>query len=125
MSVLLSGPPGSGRTALAAHLASSCGFPFAKMITADQLIGHSESAKIAKIHAVFEDAAKTPLGIIILDDLERILSYVEAGPNFSNPMLQALLVMVNKPPKVGTFVLFWFFLCPPFFFKNCCFRLAA
>ena len=115
MSVLLSGPPGSGRTALAAHLASSCGFPFAKMITADQLIGHSESAKIAKIHAVFEDAAKTPLGIIILDDLERILSYVEAGPNFSNPMLQALLVMVNKPPKVGTFVLFWFFLCPPFF----------
>ena len=51
-------------------------------------------------HKVFEDAAKTPLGVIILDDLERILSYVDAGPNFSNPMLQALLVMVNKPPKV-------------------------
>jgi vesicle-fusing ATPase len=99
MSVLLSGPPGSGRTALAAHLATSCGFPFAKMLTADQLIGFTERGKIDKIHKVFEDAAKTPLGVIILDDLERILSYVDAGPNFSNPMLQALLVMVNKPPK--------------------------
>ena len=99
MSVLLSGPSGSGRTALAAHLATSCGFPFAKMITADQLLGLTERGKIDKIHKVFEDAAKTPLGIIILDDLERILSYVEAGPNFSNPMLQALLVMLNKPPK--------------------------
>ena len=99
MSILLSGPPGCGRTALAAHLASTCGFPFAKMITADQLIGYSERGKIDKIHKVFEDAAKTPLGVIVLDDLERLLSYVDAGPNFSNPMLQALLVMVNKPPK--------------------------
>ncbi len=99
MTVCLSGPPGSGRTALAAHVAQSCGFPFAKMITADMLIGYTERGKIEKIHKVFEDAAKTPLGVIVLDDLERILSYVDAGPNFSNPMLQALLVMLNKPPK--------------------------
>jgi len=116
MSVLLSGPPGSGRTALAAHLAATCGFPFAKMITADQLIGYTERGKIDKIHKVFEDAAKTPLGVIILDDLERILSYVDAGPNFSNPMLQALLVMVNKPPKVQFHL--HVFLCA-FFVHSC------
>lgn len=106
MSVLLSGPPGAGRTALAAACAQSSGYPFAKMITADMFIGHSERSKIDKIFKVFEDAAKTPLGIIVLDDLERILSYVDLGPQFSNPMLQALMVLLNKPPKeVGRRVL--------------------
>jgi hypothetical protein len=51
-----------------------------------------------------------------LDDLERILSYVDAGPNFSNPMLQALLVMVNKPPKVQFHL--HVFLCA-FFVHSC------
>ena len=38
----------------------------------------------ASIHQVFESAYKSPLSLIILDDLERILQFVEVGPRFSN-----------------------------------------
>ena len=34
-------------------------------------------------------------GMIILDDLERLLEYVPIGPRFSNTMLQTLQVCVR------------------------------
>jgi vesicle-fusing ATPase len=37
---------------------------------------------------VFEDAYKSPLSIVILDDIERLLEYVAIGPRFSNAVLQ-------------------------------------
>ncbi len=37
---------------------------------------------------VFEDAYKSPMSIIILDDIERLLEYVAIGPRFSNAVLQ-------------------------------------
>merc|ERR1711968_246034 len=47
------------------------------------------------------DAHKSPRSIIILDDLERLLSYVPIGPRFSNDVLQTLLVLLKKtPPNV-------------------------
>lgn len=50
---------------------------------------------------MFEDAYKSPLSIIILDDIERLLEYVAIGPRFSNTVLQALLVLVKKSPPPG------------------------
>ena len=38
---------------------------------------------------------------MILDDIERILEYVSIGPRFSNPILQALLVLLKKQPPLG------------------------
>lgn len=37
---------------------------------------------------MFEDAYKSPLSIVILDDIERLLEYVAIGPRFSNAVLQ-------------------------------------
>jgi hypothetical protein len=37
---------------------------------------------------VFEDAYKSPMSIVILDDIERLLEYVAIGPRFSNAVLQ-------------------------------------
>jgi hypothetical protein len=37
---------------------------------------------------VFEDAYRSPLSVIILDDIERLLEYVPIGPRFSNTILQ-------------------------------------
>jgi len=100
LSVLLSGEKGSGKTALVAKLAAQSGFPLVKLITADSMIGFSEQAKCSKIVSVFEDAYKSPLSLIIIDDIERLLDYVILGPRFSNSVLQALLVLINKvPPK--------------------------
>jgi len=47
---------------------------------------------------VFEDAYKSPLSLIVLDDIERLLEFVHIGPRFSNTVLQALLVLIKKKP---------------------------
>ena len=36
--------------------------------------------------------------MIILDSIERLLEYVAVGPRFSQPVLQTLLVLVNRIP---------------------------
>lgn len=64
---------GSGKTALAAQLAVQSGFPFVKLISADSMLGMSDSGRCAHIAAVFNDAYKSPMSMIILDDLERLL----------------------------------------------------
>ena len=41
-------------------------------------------------------AVQSPLSIVILDDIERLLDYVDIGPRFSNTILQTLLVLTKK-----------------------------
>ena len=45
--------------------------------------------------------AQSPMSIIVLDDLERLLEYVPIGPRFSNTILQVLLVLLKKQPPQG------------------------
>ncbi|KAG6754867.1 hypothetical protein POTOM_040667 [Populus tomentosa] len=97
---LLEGPSGSGKTALAATVGIDSDFPYVKIISAETMIGLQESTKCARIVKVFEDAYKSPLSIIILDDIERLLEYVAIGPRFSNIISQTLLVLLKRlPPK--------------------------
>ncbi|KAG8528335.1 uncharacterized protein KY384_007253 [Bacidia gigantensis] len=97
---LLWGPPGSGKTALAAKLALDSSFPFIKLITPDNMIGFSETMKTNHMRQIFEDAYKSPLSIVLIDNIESIIEWVRIGPRFSNPVLQALKAMLNKqPPK--------------------------
>jgi vesicle-fusing ATPase len=102
MSVLLKGSPNSGKTAIAAKVAVESGYPFVRMISADEMIGHSEIAKAQIIHRAFLDSYKSPLSLIFIDDIERIIDYVPIGPRFSNTILQTLLVLLKKiPPDEG------------------------
>jgi len=88
--------------ALAAKVATESGFPYIKVISPEDLVGYTEGAKCMKITKVFEDAYKSPLSLVIVDDIERLLDYVRIGPRFSNVVLQTLLVLFKKhPPKVG------------------------
>ncbi|KAL3804889.1 hypothetical protein HJC23_006661 [Cyclotella cryptica] len=102
MSVLLQGPVSSGKTAVAAKVAVESGFPFVRIISADDMIGYSEMSKCQEIHRVFLDSYKSPLSLIFIDDIERIIDYVAIGPRFSNVVLQTLLVLLKKvPPDQG------------------------
>nr|XP_061807558.1 vesicle-fusing ATPase-like [Nerophis lumbriciformis] len=101
VSVLLEGPPNSGKTALAAKIAEDSHFPFIKICSPDKMIGHSEIAKCQAIKKIFEDAYKSQLSCVVVDDIERLLDYVSIGPRFSNLVLQALLVLLKKPPPKG------------------------
>ncbi|KAL5043762.1 hypothetical protein BDW71DRAFT_187324 [Aspergillus fruticulosus] len=99
-SVLLNGPPGSGKTALAAQIALDSGAPFIKMVCPEDIAGYNEAAKIQHILRVFNDAYKSQTSVVVVDDIETIIDYVSVGPRFSNSVLQTLKVLFKKrPPK--------------------------
>jgi len=98
LSVLLEGRNGCGKTALAAKLAIESNFPFVKFISPENFVGYSEAGKIQQIVKIFDDAYKSPLSLIVLDDIERLIEFIHIGPRFSNAILQALLVLVKKRP---------------------------
>uniref|UniRef100_A0A8D3BX35 Vesicle-fusing ATPase n=1 Tax=Scophthalmus maximus TaxID=52904 RepID=A0A8D3BX35_SCOMX len=101
VAVLLEGPPHSGKTALAAKIAEDSQFPFIKICSPEKMIGHSEISKCQAIKKVFDDAYKSQLSCVVVDDIERLLDYVPIGPRFSNLVLQALLVLLKKAPPKG------------------------
>ncbi|EFX83077.1 hypothetical protein DAPPUDRAFT_48480, partial [Daphnia pulex] len=101
VSVLLEGPPNAGKTALAAQLAKNSDFPFIKICSPDDMIGFSESAKVLRIRRFFDDAYRSELSCILVDDIERLLDYGAIGPRYSNLVLQALLGLLKKKPPKG------------------------
>jgi vesicle-fusing ATPase len=101
VSILLHGPSGSGKTALGATIAQASQFPFIKLLSPDSMVGFSESQKVAAITKVFSDSYKSPLSVIVVDNLERLLDWTPIGPRFSNSVLQALLVLFAKRPPKG------------------------
>ncbi|KAL6475575.1 hypothetical protein MHYP_G00166150 [Metynnis hypsauchen] len=101
VTVLLEGPPHSGKTALAAKIAEDSQFPFIKICSPDKMIGFSEIAKCQAIKKIFDDAYKSQLSCVVVDDIERLLDFVPIGPRFSNSVLQSLLVLLKKTPPRG------------------------
>merc|ERR1711933_221893 len=83
LSMLLYGSPGAGKTALSAFLASKSDYPFVRRIGSETFVGYSEHAKVSAITKIFEDAYKSPLSLVVLDDMERLMDYVPIGPRFS------------------------------------------
>lgn len=101
VSVLLEGPPNSGKTALAARIAKNSDFPFIKVCTPEDMVGYTESAKCLMIRKIFDDAYRSQLSCILVDNIERLLDYGPIGPRYSNLTLQALLVLLKKEPPRG------------------------
>lgn len=84
-------------------MAMASSFPFIKLVSPENMVGMAESQKIAYLNKVFNDSYKSPLSIIVVDSIEKIVEWVPIGPRFSNPVLQALSVLLGKrPPKVST-----------------------
>lgn len=89
----MEGVSGSGKTALAVQIAKESSFPFVKVISPENMIGYHESAKCQMIKKVtiillpflilslslslslqvFEDAYKSPISCIVIDDIESLL----------------------------------------------------
>lgn len=101
-SVLFHGPQGSGKTALAAQIATNSDFPFVKIIRPSDLAGYrDEFAKKDYIHKVFTDAYKSPISLLILDEFESLIEWNDIGPRFSMTLLGLLTTLIAaNPPKV-------------------------
>jgi vesicle-fusing ATPase len=101
LSVCLHGAQGAGTTALAAKIAMDSGFPYSKLVSAEDMVGMGEAAKIATLHKVFMDAHKSTLSVVVIDSIETIFEWVPIGPRFSNPILQTLIALLRKRPPKG------------------------
>ena len=71
VSLLLSGPFASGKSALASQVSRASDFEFMKLVSAESLVGQTETARIARIKKVFDDAYKSPRSVIVIADIER------------------------------------------------------
>ena len=48
-------------------------FPFIKLISPENMVGFGEQQKIAYLNKTFMDSYKSPLSVIVVDSIERIL----------------------------------------------------
>lgn len=99
LSVLIEGPSGTGKTALAALLAVDSGFPFVRFVSPEQYVGYSEVAKCQALAKLFDDAQKSSLSVVVLDDIERMIEFSPIGPRYSNLILQTLIVLTKRIPE--------------------------
>lgn len=101
VTILLEGKPNAGKTALAAKIAMNSGFPFLKFCTPQSMISFSEVAKGEAIKKIFNDAYKSELSCVVIDEIESMLDYAPIGPRFSNFVLQTLKLLFKKIPPKG------------------------
>ena len=75
ITVLLHGPPGSGKTAAAAEASGfeASGFPHVKVFRAELAVANGPDAALHALRVAFDDAAKAPLSLLVIDSLEILL----------------------------------------------------
>lgn len=64
------------------------------------MVGLTEGEKIRIMTKIFDDAYRTTSACILIDDIERLIEFSPIGRRFNNPILQALLLLIERaPPK--------------------------
>lgn len=81
--VLLRGDSNAGLTTIAANMATQTNFPFIQIYSSETADGESEMVRIHHLKKLFQNAARSELSCIVLDDLENVLDYIHIGPTFS------------------------------------------
>ena len=75
-------------------------FPLIRLVRPVDMVGMNEIQKIQTLSKIFTDAYKSPLNVLVLDNIELIVDWVPVGPRFSSAVLAAIKgLMDNKPPK--------------------------
>lgn len=44
---------------------------------------------------------QSPSSLVIVDEIERLVEYIQIGPRFSNTLVQVVLDVLKKPPPRG------------------------
>ncbi|KAK8749377.1 hypothetical protein OTU49_015813 [Cherax quadricarinatus] len=99
--LLLEGAPTAGTSALAAYLAKNSDFPFIKVINSREMVGFMESSKCFRINKIFDDAYRSELSCIFMNDLEHLMGYSPIGPRYQSLVLDAMYSLLSSSPPSG------------------------
>lgn len=99
--LLIEGAPTAGTSALAAYLAKNSDFPFTKVVSSREMVGFTESAKCLRINKLFDDAYRSELSCIFMNDLEQLMGYSPIGPRYQSLVLDAMYSLLSGSPPKG------------------------
>lgn len=66
---MLHGESGTGKTSIAADFAKKSAFTYIKIISPERYIGVGTNGKINGINKIFNDAYKSKLSLIVIDNI--------------------------------------------------------
>ncbi|RWS19611.1 N-ethylmaleimide sensitive fusion protein-like protein [Leptotrombidium deliense] len=98
VSLLFVGPPKSGKTAFAAETALKFNIPFIRICSAENMVGFTDGEKCYKLKKDFEESYKSEFSCLIVSNIERLIEFDPLRRQFSNIILQTLLVLFTKHP---------------------------
>jgi len=101
MSMLLTGDSGCGKTALAVQIAVNSAIPFIKILSPLSMVGYSEHGKVQHIKKVFDDAFRSEISCIVIDNIERLIEYNPMGNRYSNSVAQTLTNLLECQPPLN------------------------
>lgn len=99
--ILLEGAPTAGTSALAAYLCKNSNFPFIKVINSRDMVGFMEASKCLRIKKIFDDAYRSELSCIFMNDLEHLMGYSPIGPRYQSLVLDAMYSLLSASPPPG------------------------
>jgi vesicle-fusing ATPase len=94
--VLIHGISGTGKTTLAIKMAMDTRYHSIRRISTDSLIGRSETYVANRIDKVFSDCERSSSSVVLIDDIERLISYSRIGHRYSNHILQTIYAHLKK-----------------------------
>jgi vesicle-fusing ATPase len=112
------GYTGNGKTALSTYIANKSNYPFIQRLGADDLVGLDTQKKILKIKNIFDKSYKSPLSMIILDDIDNIIEWNNFDSKYNNSLYQTIITYLNKQPPKETNKLFIIVTTKPKFYIN-------
>lgn len=90
--LILSGPPGVGKTLLSQAIANESNVPFYQLNTTDSI---NDATTIKRIKAIFKEAKEHSPSIIFIDEIDDLISTDDFRTDFSRVLLQTILTELD------------------------------